>query len=121
MSKVLEDKSSGAVSEVSVVNLRKVLQKYQEDVGQFYRDIEKNRLGKILTIVDGSFSDETQRKAVKDMINGVWYRPIESIGTTCPHVSQVTEALGFQLWELTDGPPPLPETKRYNPYKELVN
>lgn len=36
-------------------------------------DNKKYLLGKILTIIDGSVSDKVQNKAVKDMINNVWY------------------------------------------------
>lgn len=35
----------------------------------------KHLIGKILTIVDASFGDPEQRKAVKDMVNDAFYGP----------------------------------------------
>jgi len=104
------------VKTVEVETLRKVLQKFSDDIGKANRDIESNRLGKVLTIVDSSIADETQRKAMKDLIHDAWYA---SHGRIYPQMYQATDALGFTLWTENPLVVPVDDTK-YNPYKELV-
>ena len=102
------------VKEVQVQPLKIVLQMYEDDIGQYHGEYSKNRLGKILTIIDGAIVDATQRKAVKDMINDMWYgasRPFQEF----PQAWRVAEALGF---ELEHGDPPV--TSSNNRYKELL-
>ena len=43
-------------------------------IGQGFYNYRNDLLGKILTIVDGSFQDPEQRKAVKDLVKGEFYR-----------------------------------------------
>lgn len=110
-----------AQSEVKIVEvetLRKVLQKFSEDIHKANRDIESNRLGKVLTIVDSSIADETQRKAMKDLIHDAWYAATHN-QRIYPQMYQATEALGFTLWTENPLAVPVDDTK-YNPYKELV-
>lgn len=113
--------SKDAQSEVKTVEvnvLRKVLQKYSDNIFEANRDIEKNRLGKILTIVDSSIADETQRKAMKDLINDAWYSANHT-QKVYPQAYQVAEALGFTLW--TENPLAVPAGgNQFNPYKELI-
>ena len=72
----------------------------------------------MLTIIDGAIADETQRKAVKDLVHDAWYRPSEAvIGSPFPQMSDVTSALGFQLY---NDPVTVETATRYNPYSELV-
>lgn len=105
------------VKDVEVEKLRKVLRKYQEDVWQTNEDVDKRKLGKVLTIIDGAIADETQRKAVKDLIHGVWHKPVESFGHIYPNANHVAEALGFELY---NDSVPVESLVTYNPYRELA-
>jgi hypothetical protein len=106
------------VEEVKVETLKIVLRQFQSDVFEYNHQLESKRLGKVLTIIDGSIADETQRKAVKDLVNDSWYsaRPVKIY----PTVSQVSEALGFEIHESPDIAPPQ-SLATYNPYIKLVN
>jgi len=53
-------------------------------------DVNQNLLGKVLTIVDSSISDQTQRKAMKDLIR-------ESFSTVWVNSIRDTVAWRFQL------------------------
>ena len=102
------------VKEVQVQPLKKVLQMYEDDIQQYNLEYSKNRLGRLLTIIDGAIVDGTQRKAVKDMINDMWYgasRPFQEY----PQAWRVAEALGF---ELEHNVPTV--TGYYNHYKEAL-
>lgn len=104
--------------EVKVESLKKVLRQYENDIFDYTRELDKNRLGKVLTIIDGAIADETQRKAVKDMVHDSWHgnsRPYREY----PQANQVAEALGFTLYEDLVAEPVNTSTP-YNPYKELV-
>lgn len=107
------------VQSVDVKTLRKVLLKFSDLDFQWNTDNDKRKLGKILTIIDGSISDETQRKAVKDMVHDAWYRAGD-LTIHKPGVYQVTEALGFQLYETFNGDSLAVPAERYNPFKEVV-
>lgn len=112
-----DKKMSKEITTVSVEDLRKVLQAYQEKDNNYNREVHKHRTGKILTIIDSAISDETQRKALKDLINEALYsRP--GFGHEFPHLYQAAEALGFQLWETS--PEPVEHAKMHNPFKELL-
>jgi predicted kinase len=54
---------------------RKQAQLLAEKINENVYDQRKHLIGKILTIVDASFSDPEQRKAVKDMVNDAFYGP----------------------------------------------
>ena len=114
----MSEKTQGEVKIVEVETLRKVLQKFSDDIGKANRDIGSNRLGKVLTIVDSSIADETQRKAMKDLIHDAWYAAIHN-QRIYPQLYQATEALGFTLWNESLVTIPV-EATSYNPYKELV-
>lgn len=104
------------VKEVKVDNLKKVLQKYSNDMEKYYREHESHRLGKVLTVIDGSIADETQRKAVKDLIHDAWYS--NRLHMEYPQAYKAAEALGFKLWEEVALMPR--DENEFNPYKELV-
>ena len=95
--------------------VEKVISKYVEDIYKHNGELDKSRLGKILTVVDGAISDETQRKAVKDLIHDAWYGA--SSYRVYPQVRHVGEALGLDLSRYEAMPV---SEKDYNPYKELV-
>lgn len=89
-----------------------------DDVHEYNRSLEKSRLGKILTIIDGAIADETQRKAIKDLVNDAWYGASNHLGMQWPQPNDVADALGFTLYELHAEPTePQP---RHNPYKKLI-
>ena len=101
---------------------RKVLQQYQSDVYEYGSELDKNRLGKVLTIVDSSIADETQRKAVKDLINDAWYNARPRYGKFYqghPHLADALGALGFDLYTKEDMPSAMP-VERINPYESLI-
>lgn len=54
---------------------RKQVQVLAEKINEDVFNQRKHTIGKILTIVDASFSDPEQRKAVKDMVNDAFYGP----------------------------------------------
>lgn len=95
---------------VEVTRLRPMLQNFNEELGRWVNDERRNKLGRILTIIDASFNDPEQRKAVKDLVNDMWWsdnsRP--SNGTmSSPHtdIRGLTLALGFELYpESKTGP-----------------
>lgn len=105
------------MSELKVEIVEKVLRKFDDDLGQYNRDINSFKLGRILTVVDSSIADETQRKAMKDLIHDAWYS--SSNHRTYPQMRHVAEALGLKLYEDMNVALPVQEND-YNPYKELV-
>jgi len=108
------------MSEVKVIEVEKVklvLRKYKEDMSDFTHDTDKNKLGKVLTVIDGAIADETQRKAVKDLIHDGWYNSMNH--RIYPQMHHVAEVLGFQLYEDADTLPATPMVN-YNPYKDLI-
>ena len=109
--------SSPEVTEVNIEVLRSVLKKFDTDMHNYNDELSKTRLGKVLTIIDGAIADETQRKAVKDLINDSWYSALDSRRYSYPKLYKATEALGFRLWNET-AVPLAPED--YNPYEEIV-
>lgn len=87
-------------------NLRKVLQKFNEDLGTYVNNEERFKLGQILTIIDASFADTEQRKAVKDLVNNSWWggtltnRAVQNDGMGNPHsaLRAICELFGFDLY-----------------------
>ena len=45
----------------------------QGDITQQVSDLKQYFLGRILTLVDGCFTDQEQRKAVKDMVKDIFW------------------------------------------------
>ena len=82
--------------QVPVEKLRKYLLEYRKQMSTAQNDIERNKLGQILTIIDASFADQNQRKAVKDLVNNMWYI---SSGwfNSYKEVGYIAEALCFKL------------------------
>jgi hypothetical protein len=104
------------------VNLaKKVLKQYQNDIFDYNRKLENKRLGKVLTIIDGSIADATQRKAVKDLVNDMWYSDRFVDGHShYPRMDQATEAIGFELWDDRDIPMgTYNPSDDYNKYKNI--
>lgn len=95
---------SEQVKIVEVKPLRKVLQRFNEDLGKYINDDRRFKLGRVLTIIDASISDTEQRKAIKDLVQNEWWsnsvRPTDS-PMSDPHedIRGLTLALGFELYE----------------------
>lgn len=90
---------------VEITPLRKVLQRFNEDLGQYINAEERFKLGRVLTIIDASISDPEQRKAIKDLVNNEWwgtssFRPSETAMTN-PHTDlrAICLVFGFELYE----------------------
>lgn len=97
---------SKEVNTVEVVALRKVLQKFNGDLGTHMNDEKRYLLGRVLTIIDASIADTEQRKAIKDLVNNEWWsgsgmRPVGESQMQNPHsdIRGLCKALGFELYE----------------------
>lgn len=108
-----------SVEKIPLSKVRKILRTFQEDVYDYNHKHDKKRLGKILTIIDGSIADQTQRKAIKDMINDAWYgdRWVEG-HNHYPRLDQATEAIGFSLYDKM-AQPSIEPAEVQNKYKEV--
>lgn len=90
-------------NEVTVKSLRTVLQRFNEDLGQYINGEERYKLGRVLTIIDAAISDPEQRKAIKDLVQNEWWghgvRNSESAMSN-PHTDMrgLCLALGFDLY-----------------------
>lgn len=62
------------MSNVEYKDLEKQIDHLSEIVNTEIYEQRKYLLGKVLTITDGAISDKEQRKAVKDLINDVFYQ-----------------------------------------------
>jgi len=107
---------------VKVKQLRKGLQRFNEDLGQYINSDQRYKLGRVLTIIDASISDPEQRKAIKDLVNNEWWSngsrvTSENDRMTNPHTDMrgLCLALGFELYE-SKGNDALPVT--VNDYEE---
>jgi hypothetical protein len=92
---------------VEVKNLRPMLQKFNEDLGMYINQDQRYKLGRVLTIIDASFSDPEQRKAVKDLVNSQWWGPQNipsDIPMASPHTDlrAISKVLGFELYDESD-------------------
>jgi hypothetical protein len=88
--------------------LRKVLQRFNEDLGQYINAEERYKLGRVLTIIDAAISDPEQRKAIKDLVNSEWWgngsRPSESaMHSPYTDLRAICQLFGFELYEPTAG------------------
>lgn len=99
------EKSQGEAREVEVKDLRKVLQHFNEDLGQYINSEERYKLGRVLTIIDAAISDQEQRKAIKDLVNNEWWsmnaRSTDYMGKMVDPYSDIRglcESLGFELY-----------------------
>jgi hypothetical protein len=95
---------------VNIKPLRKVLQRFNEDLGVYINDDQRFKLGRVLTIIDASISDPEQRKAIKDLINNEWWGPNTQLSRgpmSSPHTDLrgLCQALGFELYEDKPGIP----------------
>ena len=105
---------------VPLAKVQKILRAYQEDLWDYNGKLEKKRLGKILTIINGAIADQTQRKAIKDIVNDVWYGEHYVEGHShYPRLEQATQAIGFDLWDKNAVPMNTQQIEEYNKYKEL--
>lgn len=89
--------------------LRRVLQRFNEDLGTYINDDQRNKLGRVLTIIDASISDPTQRKAIKDLVQGQWWSgggdiagavPTRGGDMSNPHTDlrAICQLFGFELY-----------------------
>lgn len=98
---------------VLVKDVKLVFSEFMQDIYDSNSRIEKNRLGKILTIIDGAIPDDTQRKAVKDMVHDAWHSGSHQF--EYPMLKDPLDALGIPN-NAFDGP----IVGVSNKYKELV-
>jgi hypothetical protein len=56
---------------------------------------------------------------MKDLIHDAWYTPTHNL-RSYPQMYQVTDALGFTLWNENPLAAPVEVATSYNPYQELV-
>ena len=108
-------KESFVMSKISLAEeqLRKVLQKFNQDLGEYINDEERFKLGRVLTIVDAAIADPEQRKAIKDLVNNEWWNNnIRSTNSymTNPHsdLRAICELFGFELYPPDENTPSAP-------------
>lgn len=99
---------------VAVNELRPMLQLFNENLSRYINDNERYKLGRVLTIIDASFTDPDQRKAVKDLVQNEWWNTSSRASDTPmvnPHtdIRAMTEALGFELYHPIELPVTVPE------------
>lgn len=92
--------------------------KSRKYVMEGYYDHRKHLLGRILTIVDGSTTDEVQRKAIKNMLEGVYYE--ETSRLICL-LSQYFGFLAEVLGETENGPTPKKEQSALRAHNPLTD
>lgn len=116
--KVIIQRNDGS-QELPLETLNRVLWKYEQDKEDYFAEQSRYRLGRILTIIDSSIADETQRKAVKDLVHDAWYSDHAQNINAAPytHMFDVQTALGI---ETRIDAAQIPQNEHYNPYKELV-
>lgn len=113
--------SEKATVELNVKKARKVFKQFRDDSYEYQDELSKNRLGKVLTIIDSAIADETQRKAVKDLINDAWYSSQPRSGKFYhgqPGLHEALSAIGFDMYDKTT--PDIEPAHVYNPYEQLV-
>lgn len=89
------------VNEVDITKLRTVLQTFNERMGQYDNNLDRHKLGRVLTLIDASIGDPEQRKAVKDLVNDMWWGPSNmKTDVDNPHteIRGLCLALGFELY-----------------------
>lgn len=103
-------------------NLRKLLQKFNEDLGQYINVEERFKLGRVLTIIDAAISDPEQRKAIKDLVQNEWWN--NNVRNTDanminPHTDlrAICELFGFELYPETENTLPS-QTENLEFYKK---
>lgn len=90
-------------------SLQKVLQRFNEDLGQYINTDQRYKLGRVLTIIDASIADAEQRKAIKDLVQNEWWSNTSpQIGENpmlSPHTDlrAICEVFGFELYESNAG------------------
>jgi hypothetical protein len=98
------------VVSVEVIQLRKCLKRFDENLGDYINDDQRYKLGRVLTIIDASIQDTEQRKALKDLINNEWWgrnsstRIAKDGAMDNPHteIRGICKALGFELYKSDD-------------------
>lgn len=116
---------------VTISPLRKMLQRFNENLGIFINAEERFKLGRVLTIIDASMADPEQRKAVKDLIQNEWWngngaRPANDSNMHNPHsdLRAICRVLGFELYERTTSTPSgLEDSEEWltKQYKDIAN
>lgn len=106
------------VNIVEVSQLRPMLQTFNEELGRYINERDRFKLGRVLTIIDASFSDPEQRKSVKDLVNNMWWGDMNmpsDIPMVSPHtdIRGLTTALGFELYVMSDLPAQLKAPDQY--------
>lgn len=117
------------VSRVSVKQLRKGLQRFNEDLGQYINSDQRYKLGRVLTIIDASIADPEQRKAIKDLVNNEWWSTGNKVSDdrmTNPHtdIRGLCSALGFELYDSSECAAPAPydyEEWSSRSYEKTIN
>lgn len=98
--------------EIKVVPLRKMLQRFNESLGEHINEDQRYKLGRVLTIIDATIADQEQRKAIKDLVQNAWWlsdsyanRAVSNNAMTNPHTDlrAICKVLGFELYEPNAG------------------
>lgn len=108
-----------STEKIPLSKVQRILIAYENDIYDYNRKLESKRLGKVLTIIDGAIADQTQRKAIKDIVNDMWYGDRWVDGHShYPQLRQATDAIGFPLRSEKDVIS-LPAHEEFNRYKEV--
>ena len=122
--------TAGGVQYVSIADnridpdkVKKGLQELERQRNNAKNDSDSYKLGRILTVIDGVISDPEQRKAVKDLVQNIWYdnnSPISPFAMNNSLEALLAKALGFKLWDEPDLSQPQTPVE-WNPFDEVVN
>lgn len=108
----MSEKNEDQSTNITVNELRPLLQSFNEDLGTYINDDQRYKLGRVLTIIDASIADPEQRKAIKDLVNNEWWTRSNQIGRsrmTSPHTDlrAICRTLGFELYVPNAGDIPM--------------
>lgn len=92
---------------VEVEQLRPMLQDFNSELGQYINADQRYKLGRVLTVIDASIADPEQRRALKNIVEGIWWgndNRVSETKMTSPHtdIRAICRALGFELYPETD-------------------
>lgn len=88
------------LSPVQCDEIRKVLREFHHESRNSEHQLDSQRVGKILTVVDGCIADLEQRKAVKDLLKQAYYENTHYLKKFWAH--HIAEALGVDYYSATE-------------------
>jgi hypothetical protein len=96
-------------------DLRKALQYFNEQLGEYINEDQRYKLGRVLTIIDASIADPEQRKAMKNLVNNEWWSPGNKMRggpdtMADPHADlrAICRVFDFELYPTDENPVSLP-------------